>query len=67
MDVFALILAILALVVAALAYQRSGGVNELRETTASILSKMGKALRVEEEQTKVKTSPKRESEPKKES
>ena len=48
MDILNLIIAIVALVIAVLAYQRSGGVKDLRQTTASLLAKMEQAVREEE-------------------
>jgi len=48
MDTLNLIIAIVALVIAVLAYQRSGGVKDLRQTTASLLAKMEQAVREEE-------------------
>ena len=49
MSVLNLIIAIVALIIAVLAYQRSGGVKDLQNTTASILSKMEQAVTKEEE------------------
>ena len=43
------IIAIVALIIAVLAYRRSGGVKSLRETTASILTKMEQKIRKNEE------------------
>lgn len=48
MDILNLIIAIVALVIAVLAYQRSGGIKDLRQTTASLLAKMEQAVREEE-------------------
>jgi hypothetical protein len=49
MSILNLIIAIVALIIAVLAYQRSGGVKDLRNTTASILSKMEQAVTKEGE------------------
>jgi hypothetical protein len=49
MSILNLIIAIVALIIAVLAYQRSGGVNDLRESTASLLAKMEQLVRKEEE------------------
>jgi hypothetical protein len=49
MSILNFIIAILALIIAILAYQRSGGVKDLRNTTASILSKMEQAVTKEGE------------------
>ena len=49
MSALNLIIAVVALVIACLAYQRSGGVKNLRESTASILARMEQAMRTKEE------------------
>ena len=43
------IIAIIALILALVALQRTGGMKDLRENTASMLGKMEQALRKEEE------------------
>ena len=48
MEIFSLIVAILALVVAVLAFQRTGGIKDLRKSTAELLAKMEKKMREEE-------------------
>ena len=48
MEILNFVVAIVALVIAVLAYQRSGGVKDLRQTTASLLAKMEQAVREEE-------------------
>ncbi len=48
MSILNLIIGIVALIIAVLAYQRSGGVKELRKTTSSMLSKMGETVSKEE-------------------
>jgi len=69
MQILTLILAIVALVIAILAYQRAGGTGELksqvnslsniteslREKTADLLSKMEKALRTKETNSEEET------------
>jgi hypothetical protein len=52
MEILNLIVAILALVVAVLAFQRTGGIKDLRKSTAELLAKMEKKMR-EEESAKV--------------
>ena len=49
MNILNFIIAILALVIAVLAYQRSGGVKDLRQSTAEMLGKMEKRMREQEE------------------
>ena len=48
MEIFSLIVAILALVVAILAFQRTGGIKDLRKSTAELLARMEKKMREEE-------------------
>jgi hypothetical protein len=48
MEIFNLIVAILALIVAVLAFQRTGGIKDLRKSTAELLAKMEKKMREEE-------------------
>jgi len=48
MEIFNLIVAILALVVAVLSFQRTGGIKDLRKSTAELLAKMEKKMREEE-------------------
>jgi len=48
MDILNLIIAIIALVIAALAFQRTGGTKDLRKSTAELLAKMEKKMREEE-------------------
>ena len=40
MSILSLIIAIVALVISILAYNRTGGIKDLRKNTASLLSKM---------------------------
>jgi hypothetical protein len=53
MEILNLIIAIVALVIAVLAFQRTGGIKDLRKSTAELLVKMEKKMR-EEEAAKVK-------------
>jgi hypothetical protein len=53
MEIMNLIIAIVALVIAVLAFQRTGGIKDLRKSTAELLVKMEKKMR-EEEAAKVK-------------
>jgi hypothetical protein len=59
MDTLNLIIAIVALVIAVLAYQRSGGVKDLRQTTASLLAKMEQTIREEQTAEGQKEKPKK--------
>jgi len=46
------LIAIVALIIAVMAFQRTGGAKDLRKSTAELLAKMEKKMR-EEEATKV--------------
>ena len=48
MDVLNFIIAVVALIIAVLAFQRTGGTKDLRKSTAELLSKMEKKMREEE-------------------
>ena len=48
MEILNLIIAIVALVIAFLAFQRTGGTKDLRKSTAELLAKMEQKLREEE-------------------
>ena len=48
MDILNFIIAIVALVVAVMAFQRTGGAKDLRKNTAELLAKMEKRMREEE-------------------
>jgi hypothetical protein len=48
MEILNLIIAIVALVIAGLAFQRTGGIKDLRKSTAELLAKMEKKMREEE-------------------
>ena len=52
MEILNLIIAIVALVIAVLAFQRTGGIKDLRKSTAELLVKMEKKMQ-EEESAKV--------------
>jgi cell division protein FtsL len=47
-DILNFIIAIVALVVAVMAFQRTGGTKDLRKNTAELLAKMEKRMREEE-------------------
>ena len=42
------IIALVALIIAVMAFQRTGGIKDLRKTTAELLAKMEKRMREEE-------------------
>jgi hypothetical protein len=48
MEILNFIIAIVALVIAVLAFQRTGGTKDLRKSTAELLAKMEKKMREEE-------------------
>ena len=48
MNILNFLIAIVALIIAVIAYQRTGGTKELRKSTAEILAKMEKKMREEE-------------------
>jgi len=48
MNIVNFIIAIVALIIAVIAYQRTGGTKELRRNTAELLTKMEKKIREEE-------------------
>jgi hypothetical protein len=48
MEILNSIIAIVALVIAVLAFQRTGGTKDLRKSTAELLAKMEKKMREEE-------------------
>jgi hypothetical protein len=57
MEILNLVIALAALIIAVIAFQRTGGTKELRKTTAELLAKMEKRMREEEaaEEEKKKT------------
>ena len=48
MEILNFIIAIVALVIAGLAFQRTGGTKDLRTSTAELLAKMEKKMREEQ-------------------
>jgi hypothetical protein len=48
MEILNFIIAIVALVIALLAFQRTGGLKDLRKNTAEVLAKMEQKIREEE-------------------
>ena len=48
MDILNFLIAIVALVIAVMAFQRTGGTKDLRNSTAELLAKMEKKMREEE-------------------
>jgi hypothetical protein len=48
MEILNFVIAIVALVIAVLAFQRTGGTRDLRKSTAELLAKMEKKMREEE-------------------
>ena len=48
MEILNFIIAVVALLVAVLAFQRTGGTRDLRKSTAELLAKMEKKMREEE-------------------
>ena len=56
MDILNFIVAIVALIIAIMAFQRTGGIKDLKKNTAELLAKMEKKMReeapdIEEEKT----------------
>jgi len=54
MEILNFIIAIVALIIAVMAFQRTGGTKELRKNTAELLSKMERKMREEEASEGVK-------------
>ena len=48
MEILNFIIAVFALVIAVMAFQRTGGTKDLRKSTAELLAKMEKGMREEE-------------------
>lgn len=48
MEILNFVIAIVALVIAVLAFQRTGGTKDLRKSTAEVLAKMEQKIREEE-------------------
>ena len=57
MEILNFVIALAALIIAVIAFQRTGGTKELRKTTAELLAKMEKRMREQEaaEEEKGKT------------
>jgi hypothetical protein len=52
MEILNLVIGIVALIIAGMAFQRTGGIKDLRKNSAELLAKMEKKMR--EEETPVK-------------
>jgi hypothetical protein len=48
MEILNFFIALVALIIAVMAFQRTGGTKDLRKTTAELLAKMEKRMREEE-------------------
>ena len=48
MEILNFVVAIVALIIAVMAFQRTGGTKDLRKSTAELLAKMEKRMREEE-------------------
>jgi hypothetical protein len=48
MEILNFIIAVFALIIAVMAFQRTGGTKDLRKSTAELLAKMEKGMREEE-------------------
>jgi len=48
MEILTFLIAIVALIIAVMAFQRTGGAKDLRKSTAELLAKMEKKVREEE-------------------
>jgi hypothetical protein len=48
MGILNLIIALIALIIAILAFQRTGGIKDLKKSSAEVLAKMEKRMREEE-------------------
>ena len=48
MEILNFLIAIVALIIAVMAFQRTGGAKDLRKSTAEVLAKMEKKMREEE-------------------
>jgi hypothetical protein len=46
-EIFNLVIALVALIIAVMVFQRTGGTKDLRKTTAELLAKMEKRIREE--------------------
>ena len=48
MEILNFVIALVALIIAVMAFQRTGGTKDLKKTTAELLAKMEKRMREEE-------------------
>jgi uncharacterized protein YneF (UPF0154 family) len=48
MEILNLVIGIIALIIAGMAFQRTGGIKDLRKNSAELLAKMEKKMREEE-------------------
>lgn len=48
MDILNFVIAVIALIIAVVAFQRTGGIKEFKKSTAELLAKMEKRMREEE-------------------
>jgi len=48
MGILNFVIAIIALIISVMAFQRTGGIKDLKKTTAELLAKMEKKMREEE-------------------
>jgi len=48
MDILNFVIAIVALIIAVMAFQRTGGIKDLRKSTGELLAKMEQKIREEE-------------------
>jgi hypothetical protein len=48
MEIINFVIAVVAMIIAVMAFQRTGGTKDLRKTTAELLAKMEKRMREEE-------------------
>jgi hypothetical protein len=53
MGILNFVIAIVALIISVMAFQRTGGIKDLRKSTAELLAKMEKKMREEEEASEV--------------
>ena len=59
MDILNLVIAIVALILAVMAFRRTGGTKDLRKSTAELLAKIEKKVREEEAAKAEKEEPKK--------
>ena len=58
MEILNFVIAIVALIIAVMAFQRTGGIKDLRKNTAELLAKMEKKMREEESEVENEKTPK---------